>query len=156
VLLTSLALVLASPGALAAELRGNSVDQSKLPARLDVEQLVPETTKIVSTDKRIYYIYQQSNGFEKHIFTYLVLPLQTNWSCPSLGKPYYVGDVWTCDTPLPIATQGYDFLAVGKADDLFWRANSKFLTPGSNPQVKGLYKIERGNGGFQLQKVAPD
>ena len=155
VALTTLILILASPGALAAELKGDSVDQSKLPARLDVEELVPITTKIVSTDERIYYLYQQSNGFEKHIFTYLVLPLQTNWSCPSLGKPYYEGDVWTCDTSLPIATQGYDFLAVGKADDLFWGSNSKYLAPGSNPQVKGLYKIERDNGSFQLQEVVP-
>lgn len=155
VALTTLLLILASPGALAAELKGDSVNQSKLPARLDVEQLVPMVTKIVSTDERIYYLYQQSNGFEKHIFTYLVLPLQTNWSCPSLGKPYYEGDVWTCDTSLPIATQGYDFLAVGKADDLFWGSNSKYLAPGSNPQVKGLYKIERDNGSFQLQEVVP-
>ena len=156
VALTTLLLIFASPGALAAELKGDSVDQSKLPARLDVEQLVPITRKIVSTDERIYYLYQQSNGFEKHIFTYLVLPLQTNWSCSSLGKPYYEGDVWTCDTSLPIATQGYDFLAVGKADELFWGSNSKYLAPGSNPQVKGLYKIERDNGSFQLQEVAPN
>lgn len=156
VALATLLLIFASPGALAAELKGESVNQSKLTARLDVEQLVPITTKIVSTDERIYYLYQQSNGFEKHIFTYLVLPIQTNWSCPSLGKPYYDGDVWTCDTSLPIATQGYDFLAVGKADDLFWGSNSKYLAPGSNPEVKGLYKIERGNGSFQLQEVVPN
>jgi hypothetical protein len=156
VALTTLLLILASPGALTAELKGDSVNQSKLPARLDVEQLVPITTEIVSTNERIYYLYQQSNGFEKHIFTYLVLPIQTNWSCPSLGKPYYAGDVWTCDISLPIATQGYDYLVVGKADDLFWGSNSRYLAPGSNPQVKGLYKIERGNGSFQLQERVPN
>jgi hypothetical protein len=156
VALTTLLLILASPGALTAELKGDSVNQSKLPARLDVEQLVPITTEIVSTNERIYYLYQQSNGFEKHIFTYLVLPIQTNWSCPSLGKPYYAGDVWTCDISLPIATQGYDYLVVGKADDLFWGSNSRYLAPGSNPQVKGLYKIERGNGSFQLQETVPN
>jgi hypothetical protein len=156
VALTTVILILAAPGALASELKGNSVNQSKLPARLDVEQLVPITTKIVSTNEKIYYLYQQSNGFEKHIFTYLVLPIQTNWSCPSLGKPYYAGDVWTCDISLPTATQGYDYLVVGKGDDLFWGSNSRYLAPGSNPQVKGLYKIERSNGSFQLQEVVPN
>ena len=152
----SLLLFFAAPGALAAEIKGNFVDKSKLPARLDVEQLVPLTIKNVQANERIYYLYQRSNGFEKHIFSYLVLPLQTNWSCPSLGKPYYAGDVWTCDIPLPIATKGYDFLAVGKTDGLFWAANSKFLAPGSKPKVKGLYKIERLDGKFQLQEIVPN
>jgi hypothetical protein len=153
VALTTVILILAAPGALAAELKGNSVNQSKLPARLDVEQLVPITTKIVSKNEKIYYLYQQSNGFEKHIFTYLVLPIQTNWSCPSLGKPYYAEDVWTCDISLPVATQGYDYLAVGKADESFWGKNAKYLSYDSRSRITGLYKIDRSKGKFQLQEL---
>lgn len=143
-------LVLIAPPSLTSSVRGNYTDFSKLPARIDVEKMVPDTIRLIHENKKIYYVYQGSNGFEKYIYSYLVLPRKTNWTCPSLGKPLYFGDVWTCDLTLDRVIRGYDYLVVGKADAQFWASNSKFLTQGSQPVVRGVFRILDSGDGVQL------
>jgi hypothetical protein len=149
----SVSLILLAPSILFSEVGGRYTDLEKLPARLDVEKLIPKSLENLHKNSKVYYIYQGSNGFEKYIYSYLVLPIKTNWSCPSLGKPYFVGDVWTCDLSLPKAVKGYDYLAVGKGDLKFWSENSKYLAQGSMPLTQGLYKITESVVGVQLKEV---
>jgi hypothetical protein len=144
------ALIIASPTAMAAQITGHYTDTTKLTSRLNVEKLVPETLKRVPKDAKVYYVYQQSDGFEKYIFSYLILPLHSNWTCPSLGKPYSQADVWTCDTSLKEAIKGYDFLAVGNADSIFWNENIKYLDPQARTHRIGLYKIEYSGKNLKL------
>ncbi len=146
-------LLIAAPSSMAAQASGTYVDAAKLPTRLNVEKLVPKVLKNVPNESKVYYIHQKSDGYEKYIFSYLVLPLQTNWTCPSLGDPYYLGDVWTCNLPLQKVLDGYDYLAVGLGDAKFWNANSIFLAKGSKPQVQGLYKVVIDQNGMTLQEV---
>jgi hypothetical protein len=146
-------LLLAAPSVLVQEVSGRYTNLTKLPDRLDVEKLLLPTLEHIPKNAKIYYVYQGSNGYEKYIYSYLVLPRQSNWSCPSLGKPLYDGDVWTCDLALPQAIQGYDYLAIGKADSIFWESNSQFLSRGSKPATRGLYSISYTNGSLQLSQV---
>jgi hypothetical protein len=146
-------LLIAAPSSLAAQASGNYVDEAKLPIRLNVEKLVPKVLKNVPNESKVYYVHQKSDGYEKYIFSYLVLPLQTNWTCPSLGDPYYLGDVWTCDLPLRKVLDGYDYLAVGQGDMKFWNTNSMYLAKGSKPQVQGLYKVVHDQTGLILQEI---
>ncbi len=145
--------LLVAPSALAEEIGGRYTNPIKLSIRLDVEKLLTPTLNNVPENSRVYYVFQGSNGYEKYIYSYLVLPRESNWSCASLGKPLYEGDVWSCDLPLPRAIKGYDYLAIGKADEGFWDANSQFLTNGSQPTERGIYKIYQKKGQIQLAEV---
>ncbi len=146
-------LLLATPSALVQEVSGRYTDFNKLPVRLGVEELVLSTLEHVPKNAKIYYVHQGSNGYEKYIYSYLVLPRESNWSCPSLGKPLYEGDVWTCDIALPRAIKGYDYLAIGEADSKFWVANSQFLSHGSLPSIRGIYRVSYTSGSLQLAQV---
>jgi hypothetical protein len=146
-------LLLVAPSALAQEVSGRYTDLTKLPDRLGVEKLLLPTLEHVPKNAKIYYVHQGSNGYEKYIYSYLVLPRESNWSCPSLGKPLYEGDVWTCDVALPRAIEGYEYLAIGKADSKFWEANSQFLSRGSLPSIRGIYRVSYTSGSLQLAQV---
>lgn len=150
---TLFCLVLAAPSSLALEIGGKYTDLTKLPNRVLVEKLLTPTLNHVPKNAKIYYIFQGSNGYEKYIYSYLVLPRESNWSCPSLGKPLYEGDVWTCDLALPRVVKGYDYLAIGKADSRFWDANSQFLSRGSLPSIRGLYRVSYTGGNLQLAQL---
>jgi hypothetical protein len=144
---------LAAPSSFALEITGNYTDLTKLPVRTDVEKMASETVRLVSENEKVYYVYQGSNGYEKYIFSYLVLPRTTNWSCPSLGTPLYEGDVWTCDITLEKALIGYDYLVVGKGDVQFWDANSNYLDQGSVPATRGIFQILNPGKALRLVQV---
>jgi len=146
-------LLVIAPSSLVSEVKGGYTDLTKLSARIDVEKAVSKSLKLVPKDKKIYFIYQGSNGFEKYIFSYLVLPRETNWSCPSLGDPLYEGDVWTCDLSFARVIQGYDYVVVGKGDSKFWASNSKYLTQGSTPTTRGVFRIVGSGEALKLAQI---
>lgn len=113
----------------------------KLTARLNVEKMVPKTLALVKPKDSVYYIYQKSTGEEKYMFAYLILPNRNNWGCWSVGKPYGMEDVWTCNKSMAELLIGYDYLVVGNGDDQFWNEASQYLTEGSNTGRQGIYKI---------------
>ena len=151
--LVTLSIMFVTPGAFAQDIRKIESNPVKLQARLDVERIVPLIEKYVGKDQKVYFIYQKSDGFEKYIFSYLTLPTTSNWNCASVGRPYYNGDVWTCDISLDVAIKDYDFLAVGNGDDVFWARNSKFLAPGSIDARQGLYRILQSGDSVELRQI---
>ena len=151
--LVTLSIMVATPSAFANDIRKIESNPVKLQARLDVEKVTPLVTRYVKPDQKVYFIYQRSVGFEKYIFSYLVLPIYSNWACPSLGNPYYEGDVWTCNLALEEAINGYDFLAIGNGDDLFWAKNSNLLAPGSLESRQGLYRIINRGSSVELRQI---
>ena len=151
--LVTLSIIVATPSAFANDIRKIESNPTKLEARLDVERVTPLVTRYVKPDQKVYFIYQRSDGFEKYIFSYLVLPIYSNWACPSLGNPYYEGYVWTCNLALEEAIKGYDFLAIGNGDDLFLAKNSKFLARGSLESRQGLYRIVKRGDFVELRQL---
>ena len=151
--LVTLSIMIVTPSAFANDIRKIESNPIKLQARLDVEKVTPLVKRYVKPDQKVYFIYQRSNGFEKYVFSYLILPIYSNWTCPSLGNPYYQGDVWTCNLALEEAIKSYDFLAVGNGDDLFWAKNSKFLAPGSLKSRQGLYRIIKKGDSVELSQM---
>jgi len=148
-----LALLIIAPTGFSDEIRNIEPNPTKLAARFDVEKITHQVSKQVDQGEKTYFIYQKSDGFEKYIFSYLILPLASNWACPSLGAPYYEGDVWTCPMDLPEALRGYDFLAVGNGDARFWAENAKYLEPGSAAGREGLYRVSFNAGNLSLKLV---
>jgi len=144
---------LAAPSALVSDTKGIKPDPTKLSARLDAELMVPATLKVIKPEDQVFYIYQNSTGFEKYIFSYMIFPSRSNWGCASVGAPYSPSDVWTCNVGLSDLLKGYSYLVVGRADSIFWKDNARYLAKGSKPLTRGIYKVSQDQDGHLLLKA---
>ena len=145
--------LLVAPNSLMNDLKEINPDPLKLKSRLGVESLIPRVQNIVAPGDSIYFIFQDSSGFEKHIFSYLMLPNKTNVLCYSVGAPYGKKDVWTCDEPLDELLKGYDYLVLGNADDIFWEINTVFFNGQFNRTLDKIYTVSFEKGRLILSPV---
>lgn len=124
--------------------------------RISVDNFALAVKKNMGPDEKVYFIAQNSNGLERAIFTYAMLPFtsSTEW-CWSLGEKYYDGDVWTCNTSLKNVLKGYDYLALYSADTQFWQTNAALFNSSALGTKSGIFKINRKvDGGIQsLTKI---
>jgi hypothetical protein len=56
--------------------------------------------KYLSKDQKIFFIMQNSQGYEQSLFKYIMKPYNGGNACWSIGKKYYIDDVWTCEKKL--------------------------------------------------------
>jgi hypothetical protein len=145
--------LIVAPNSLMNDLKEINADPLKLKSRLGVESLIPRVQNIVAPENSIYFIFQDSSGFEKHVFSYLMLPNKTNVLCYSVGAPYGEKDVWTCDEPLDELLKGYDYLVLGNADDKFWEINTGFVNGQFDKTLDKIYKISFEKGRLILNPV---
>lgn len=136
-----------APRAFYADLKRIQPAGQDLETRNKIEQLAQRLKKIIKSDEKAYFIAQNSNGLERTMFYYAVLPapISMEW-CWSLGKKYFDGDVWTCDTHLSQVLKDYDYLAIYKADEQFWKNNGDLFDLDSKNFEEGIFKINRANG----------
>jgi hypothetical protein len=98
----------------------------------------------MSPRDKVYFIAQNTNGFERVMFYYAMLPYTSSMEwCWSLGKKYTESDVWTCDTGLAGQLKGYDYLAVYKGDRQFWDHAGALFAPEAKDLSSGVFKILR-------------
>ena len=94
----------------------------------------------------VYIIYQQSKGFEYQIVRYELTPFQSNRyedGSPSIGKPYYEGDIWTSNINSQEFIEklmDYNYLLLAHSDYQFFK-NYGSIFHDYNENVF-LYKIE--------------
>lgn len=145
---------LITPSSLVNDLRKIEPDYPKLQTRISIEKIATKVMSVVPSDSRIYYIQQGSDGFEKTILSYLVLPIDTSVSCFSIGLPYSSSDRWTCNIDLEKTLKGYDYLVLGNADKQFWNLGKYYLNSAAQQRSQGIYKInyERGRLRLNLSK----
>jgi hypothetical protein len=123
--------------------------------RQEIEGFADQIKKHIQPEQKIYFIAQKSNGLERVMFYYAMLPNTVSMSwCWSLGPKYFEGDVWTCNQEVKGLVDGYDYLALYRGDDQFWDLNKSFFSPASVGGARGLYKIEQQNGQIHLTRVA--
>lgn len=122
--------------------------------RSRVEKITGLLPKLKNDDK-VYFISQNSIGLEKYIFNYELLPIQSNYSCWSVGDRYDPGDVWTCPGDLPKFLQGYTYLAVFNADARFWVDNRNYFTESGLNQNFSIYKVSYIGGSLKLIQISP-
>ncbi len=98
-------------------------------------ELAPLREKIVNAtpvDSRVWFIWQNSTGFEAMIMRFEIAPRHMNASDFTIGEPYYPGDVWTqnfSDEVMLERAQRYDYVALGKIDDKFMQRYGHFFQP---------------------------
>ena len=151
--LAALAVVaLYAPPRLAADLRQIQVDQGTLQKRQKALALSDEVRRYILPGEKVYFLAQNSNGFEKHMFDYSMIPYPPS-ECWSVGAKYHNGDVWTCDQPVTALLRGYAYLAIYNADDRFWRDNAGLLPPGAVGSPTGVYRVVEQDG--QVVRLEP-
>lgn len=128
-------------------------DPDKLRVRNSIEQFASKVEKIVKPDEKVYFIYQNSDGFEKYIFSYLILPIRTNDQCWNLGVAGGSLDRWTCSAALPSLVKGYDYLFLANSDSAFWETYYLYFKGDKKDFNDGLFKISAIDGDITLTKV---
>ena len=136
------------------ELRGIRSGGPDHGLRLEIESFAAEIKKQIHPGDKTYFVAQNSNGLERVMFYYAMLPntVSTKW-CWSLGQKYFDGDVWTCNQSLQELLGDFEYLALYRGDDQFWRNNQSFFEPASIGDPRGLYKIDRKGGQILLTRV---
>lgn len=152
-----LVLTAMTSGQLQKELRGIRSGGPDHSLRLDIESFAAEIKKHIYPGDKTYFVAQNSNGLERVMFYYAMLPntVSTKW-CWSLGQKYFDGDVWTCNQSLQELIGDFEYLALYRGDDQFWRNNKSYFDPTSTDDRRGLYKVDRKNGQILLKRVKLD
>jgi hypothetical protein len=116
--------------------------------RQDLEAYAGRVKASMNKDQRVYFIAQNSNGLERVIFYYAMLPYKSSMSwCWSVGAKYFDGDVWTCDVKLASLLKDYDHLAVYRGDQKLIDSADKLLdgvTFSKGPQTFTIKKDKNG------------
>jgi hypothetical protein len=147
-------LTLITSGQFLKELSGIKAGGPVYQLRTELEAFAEKIKRQIEPNQKIYFIAQNSNGIERVMFYYAMLPNTVSMSwCWSLGDKYFEGDVWTCNQNLNGLVDDYDYLALYRGDDQFWAKNQSFFDRTSVGGTQGLYKITRQNGQVQLTPV---
>ena len=142
-----------APARLVTDLRQIQVDQATLQKRQKALALSNAVRRYIKPGEKVYFLAQNSNGYEKHMFDYSMIPYPPS-ECWSVGAKYNDGDVWTCDQPLAELLRGYSYLAIYNADDRFWRDNAGLFPPGAVGSPTDVYRVvEQGGKVVRLEPV---
>ncbi len=125
-----------------------------LKIRQDTEAFAASIKPHLKSDDKVYFVAQKSNGLERVMFYYAMLPFTTSTSwCWSIGPKYFEGDVWTCNSRLQELVKEFDYLALFYGDHQFWDQERTAFDAASQDKPFGLFKIQRTQGavtGFSL------
>jgi hypothetical protein len=125
------------------------IDQVSFEKKKQIQALVNEVKKYTNAGDLVYFIAQNTNGYERQLFDYAMLP-NPQHDCWSIGKKYDDGDVWSCDRPLGFFLQGYAYVVIYYADARFWLENQGLFTPEGRYRQSGVYKVNRQTDGQLL------
>ena len=115
--------------------------------RQDIEIFAANVKRQIKKDDKVYFIAQNSNGLERVIFYYSMLPYNSSMSwCWSLGSKYFEGDVWTCNVKLNSLLPGYDYLAIYRGDDKLIDSADHLLDQISKDVNHAILKVHREGG----------
>lgn len=120
---------------------------AELKIRQDTEAFAASIKPYLKSGEKVYFIAQKSNGLERVMFYYAMLPFTTSTSwCWSIGPKYFEGDVWTCNSRLQELVKDFDYLALFNGDRQFWDQERALFDVASQDKPLGLFKINRTQG----------
>ena len=135
---------------------------SKTMAKRMEYEFVEQLPKKLDPEKdRVYFICQDSNGYEYQVSYYLATPVSLSYDYSmgwSLGAPYSDSDVWTLDMTKEewekaLLDGGYTYVYIYNADKQFRSLyGDLFENPGAISD-NTCYQIEIRNGHVQLLRA---
>jgi hypothetical protein len=138
-----------APAKFYTDARRTPIDQASFEKKKKAQALADEVRKHIKPGEKVYFIAQNTNGYERHLFDYAMLPYPPV-DCWSIGKKYDAGDVWSCDRPLGFFLQGYAYVAIYHADERFWTENAALFAPEGRGKESGVYKVTQPRQGTIL------
>jgi hypothetical protein len=127
-------------------------------ARIEVVKKTDIIKSHISADKKVYIIWQGSDGHEVVITRYELFPRHGNFWFWSFGKPYprWDEDFWTYNLSLKEFLEkidGYDYLFVGHGDKQFWDKYYLLFREGKNARDAMIFKINKKAGKISLERI---
>ena len=125
--------------------------ESSVNARTPYEVLSREIRQKCDGDDRIYYISQESSGYDYWVSRFNARPnsFSENFSW-SIGEPFYDGDVWTknmtADQWQAMLLEGYDYVALYRINDYFLENYSHLFAQPEEIAVNTLYRVNCQTG----------
>ena len=141
------------PSKLVADSKQINPIQLNLETRIDIEKMALEVKQKVQPTSKVYFIFQGSDGYEKYIFSYLILPIRSNDQCWSINSPSVDSSRWNCEANLSEVLMDYDYLYLGNSDISFLREYSEFFESNKDFVQNGIYKINSKSSGLILNKI---
>lgn len=127
-----------------------SSDEKFIDARIKINEYVDALRSVIKPGDKVYFIIQNSSGFEKYMFNYAMQPYKTLWWCWSLGAKYSKDDVWTCNNTIEQAAKDYNYVVIYRGDEQFWHNNKRFT---SGETGNGIYKVDKDISHFKMIKI---
>jgi len=112
-------------------------------SRIRITGLSDIVKENIKAREKVYFIAQNTNGFEKHIFAYSILPFEIEGWCWSFGKKYFSADLWTCDEDFRDAISGYSYLVIYNSDHIFYEKYNQYFTDLRINEKDSVFKIVR-------------
>ncbi len=138
---------------LIADIQEIKPDAKNLDTRISMEKRLKFVKKSITPQDKIYIIDQNSIGYAKNLFYYLMLPNPTNYWCWSVGEKYYEGDVWTCPQNLSVLLKDYKYLYIHNADQQFWRKLSSDLGVDLEVSTEFFFKLTHEADQIEVKPV---
>ncbi len=112
-------------------LLAQDTDRQDLRALMHVQMEHLKVVKsVLDQDEKLYVVFQNTSGMPVHVIRYEMIPRRISGNCNSLGKPYYQGDIWTCDWPVEKwadALTDYEYVYLARIDQPFWSRYSSLF-----------------------------
>lgn len=134
--------------------RGSYVSQS-IQARAPYQQLHGQIQEICDGNDRIYFISQETTGFDYWVSRFNARPngFNENFSW-SIGEAFYDGDLWTkkmtAEQWQSLLLEKYDYVALYKVNDYFLENFSHLFRDPEEILVNRLYRVNRDTGLLEL------
>jgi hypothetical protein len=97
---------------------------------------------------RIFSMWGGTTGLAHYVTFFELRPHPMNYSCFSLGGKRYDADIWSCDWTSDLLRQKlepYDYVFIGKADDIFWNKYQSLFTSGARDSNATLFRVDHSS-----------
>ncbi|MCQ2530181.1 MAG: hypothetical protein MJ086_02895 [Lachnospiraceae bacterium] len=129
--------------------------------RMEYENVEKLPQQLDSTKDRVYFICQDSNGYEYQVSYYLATPVSLSYDYEmgwSLGSPYSEKDVWTLDFSAEdwekaLIDGGYTYVYVYNADKQFRGLYGSLFENPAAISDNTCYKVDVIQGKVQLKRA---
>lgn len=129
-----------------------SFNRDLLYVRDDVENYVNNFQRYNKVKSNVYFISQNTNGYQNYLFHYLNLPSNSNFWCWSYGDIYNPQDIWTCKSNLEQELFGYEYLVVHYGDPNLHNFYPHLFTS-ENDNFNAIFKIVKNGETLRLLKI---
>ncbi len=143
-----------SPSQFVRDFRAITPPQGIIDIRSRISELVTVVKQQIKQGEKVHFISQKSDGFEKAVYNFSMIPYEGTIACWSLGKKYSENDIWTCDRKLSEILREYDYLVIHAADEQFWLNNSTLFEPSAYGLKSGVFKVVRVGENLKLKIIS--